>query len=288
LQQRIRLLPTILSDDRMLNLVKRVDVVLDSFPYGGSLYHHAPALSVGTPVVTLATGTLMKTPKEELKEIRARVHQRGVGVLSQGGSRPSNRSRTLAFLQNVIHDDITWIPSMSPLTAYYRRIGIDNLLVASNITEFAKFAADICTEQELAYDVRVRLLDSMDTSTSEKYDDISGIKRRNKDDNVIKNDLHDKKAFDEDMKDLEVMFDSVGKTWRDIRLIWGKNMPQSQTETQTPSSSQIKSNKRGESSSKTDSKEHNMRQESSSLFTSAGSITPEDSEEVHRRSITTW
>ena len=53
LYHRIRLLPSPLSDYRLLQLMRLADVVLDTFPVGSPMHTHALALSVGTPVLTM-------------------------------------------------------------------------------------------------------------------------------------------------------------------------------------------------------------------------------------------
>ncbi len=53
LSQRIRLLPDALSPPRLQQVLKEVDLVLDTFPLGGSLDTLAPALSLGTPVIAM-------------------------------------------------------------------------------------------------------------------------------------------------------------------------------------------------------------------------------------------
>ena len=55
---RIRLLPSPLSDQRLLQLLRQADMVLDTFPLGSSFYLLALASSVGTPVVTMRSGKL--------------------------------------------------------------------------------------------------------------------------------------------------------------------------------------------------------------------------------------
>jgi hypothetical protein len=70
LYHRIRLLPSPLSDYRLLHILSQADMVLDSFPIGGSFHVNSLALSVGTPVVTFSSGSLLSTPKEDLKNIK--------------------------------------------------------------------------------------------------------------------------------------------------------------------------------------------------------------------------
>ena len=53
LSQRIRLLPDALSPSRLHQVLKEVDLVLDTFPFGGSLDVLAPALAMGIPVITM-------------------------------------------------------------------------------------------------------------------------------------------------------------------------------------------------------------------------------------------
>ena len=61
---RIRLLPSPLGDQRLMQLLRQADMVLDTFPVGSSFYHLSLALSVGTPVITLRSGTAMHSSKE--------------------------------------------------------------------------------------------------------------------------------------------------------------------------------------------------------------------------------
>jgi predicted O-linked N-acetylglucosamine transferase (SPINDLY family) len=49
---RIRLLPATREDAKLLQLLRPADLVLDSFPIGGSFQTIALALSVGTPGTT--------------------------------------------------------------------------------------------------------------------------------------------------------------------------------------------------------------------------------------------
>lgn len=50
-------------------------MVLDTYPYGTSLHTLALALSVGTPVVTMASGVVLETPQVDLQGIRHHMLQ---------------------------------------------------------------------------------------------------------------------------------------------------------------------------------------------------------------------
>ena len=77
IHQRIRLLPLPVNDKRMLQLLRLADVVLDPFPIGSALHANAVALSVGTPVVTMANGRQLQTPTSDLSELRMQLHNTG-------------------------------------------------------------------------------------------------------------------------------------------------------------------------------------------------------------------
>ena len=66
LYHRIRLLPTPLNDRRLIQLFRQADMVLDSFPVGNTSTLHVPGTSVGTPVVTLRSGTVVSSHPGDL------------------------------------------------------------------------------------------------------------------------------------------------------------------------------------------------------------------------------
>ena len=61
----------------MLQLLRLADLVLDPFPIGSALHANALALSVGTPIVTMANGLHLFTPKTDLSELRMHLHGLG-------------------------------------------------------------------------------------------------------------------------------------------------------------------------------------------------------------------
>jgi hypothetical protein len=135
---RIRLLPSTLSDYRLLQLIRQTDLVLDTFPTGSSAYFLGLALSVGTPVITLRTGTLLTTPREEMNEIKQFLHH----SFSNG----LYKDHPLRLLINS-QIDIPWIASMSNIVGFYERVGLSNEFVANSTTEFYNLAIQLLNDR---------------------------------------------------------------------------------------------------------------------------------------------
>ena len=151
LHQRIRLLPAPVSEERLLQLIKQADMVLDSFPLGGSLHPLALALSTGTPVVALRGGIVLKTPiydsldiKNFLKQLYDRFHANPI------------------YQSIVRYNSVPWLPSSSPLTALYERWHLDKELAASSIQEYARIAQGLAVDKNKAYELRVRILEALE------------------------------------------------------------------------------------------------------------------------------
>jgi hypothetical protein len=162
-RQRIRLLPQPLNDARLLQLMKQVDVILDTFPYGLSLYPLGLGLSVGTPIVTLHTGFRFShtaTAHEEM-EIRQFLF--------------AHREK---FSQNIIHQHIVqttnlsvpWLPSLSPLSSYYEVLDPEmaDEMVARSVKEYVRLAREIILNKEKSYKLRIKILDSLDEYLTER------------------------------------------------------------------------------------------------------------------------
>ena len=94
-------MPSLLSDDRLLQMLRQADMVFDTFPLGSSLYFSALAVSVGTPVVTMESGTRLKTPSNDLKEIRTHLMYN------------KQRLQGNPMAQYVAHFDVPWMPCVS-------------------------------------------------------------------------------------------------------------------------------------------------------------------------------
>lgn len=162
LHQRIRFLPSPMSDSRLLQLMRQADVVLDSFPMGASLHPLGLALSVGTPVVTMRSGVLLRASPSQSSELRKslqHIHGRhssnlAFQILSKMGSPP-------------------WSPCISPLGEFYNRVGLGNELVADSIAEYIAIAETVATDREKAYDLRVRISDAIDGEHHDNYVDDS-------------------------------------------------------------------------------------------------------------------
>lgn len=144
LYHRIRLLPQPLNDRRLAHLIRQADMVLDSFPIGNFLSFVSLALSVGTPVVTLRTGTRLYSSREDLMAIQ-RKYGRFIEISGRG--------------------DIPWKPSASTVAGFYERHGLSQL-VANNLSEYYTIASTIANERELGYHLRITILDAIDRSLS--------------------------------------------------------------------------------------------------------------------------
>lgn len=152
LSQRIRLLPTAFNDGRLLKLFKQADMILDTFPIGLSFHFHAMALSVGTPIITLDSGIIPQTSKADLSEVKEYLNNK------------NNNIKFNPIYQHIVRNnmDIPWNPSLSSLSGFYERIGLKNLLVANSTSNYAQIASVIAIDKEIAYDIRIKLLEIVD------------------------------------------------------------------------------------------------------------------------------
>ena len=151
LHQRIRLLPSPVSEERLLQLIKQADMVLDSFPLGGTLHPLALALSTGTPVITLKGGVVLKTPIYDSLDIKNFLKQL------------YNKFHSNPIYQSIVHyNSVPWLPSSSPLAALYERWHLDKDLVASSVSEYARIAEGIASDKNRAYQLRVRILEALE------------------------------------------------------------------------------------------------------------------------------
>lgn len=149
--QRIRLLPSPVSEERLLQLIKQADMVLDSFPMGATLHPLALALSTGTPIVTLKGGVVLKTPIYDSLDVK-------------------NFLRTMhdKFHANPIYQSIArynsvpWLPSTSPLAALYERWHVEKELVATSVSDYARIAKGLAADKNKAYQLRVKILEALE------------------------------------------------------------------------------------------------------------------------------
>jgi hypothetical protein len=189
--QRIRLFPQPLSDSRLISLMKQVDIILDTFPIGNSLYPLALGLSVGTPIITLRSGvtafnttTLAETGPGtglglggEEKEMRSFLfsqssrekYSRNVlyqhivqkAVLSNStSSSSSSSSGSRSSLQ------LPWLPSVSSVAALYGRMNngleLQRELVGESVRDYVELAKEMLVNREKAYDTRIKILEHLD------------------------------------------------------------------------------------------------------------------------------
>lgn len=163
LHNRIRLLPAPINDHRLLQILRQSDMVLDTFPIGAPFNVIAMALSVGTPVVTLRPGVQLHTPIKDLIELRMHLKE---NKLYEGNP----------MYRQLLYSDIKWAPSTSVVSAFYDRIGLGDQLVANNTEQYCQIAADLVTNSEKSYQVRIKILEAVD----------------NKSTDAIENDMNDK------------------------------------------------------------------------------------------------
>jgi len=151
LYHRIRLLPTLLNDDRLMQMLRQADMVLDTFPIGSSFYFHSLALSVGTPVITMASGARLSTPLHDLKEVR--THLLHYKQHLQGNP----------LSQYITHFDIPWLPCVSSISGFYESVGLSEFFVANSTAVYSELAANLALDREFSYGLRVRVLDAVDS-----------------------------------------------------------------------------------------------------------------------------
>lgn len=139
LYMRIRLLPRPLNTRRLWQLMKQVDVVLDTFPLGLSATRLSLALSVGTPVVTLQSGMVLSTPREDLQELRHRLMQH---------YQHSNHQHPVAAY--LAQHDVPWVPTMSQVMSFYERNNLTEALVATSTAHYAQLAVRLLNNRFVA------------------------------------------------------------------------------------------------------------------------------------------
>lgn len=149
---RIRLLPTPLSDKRLLQLFRQADVIIDTFPFGGPLSIHALGLSVGTPIITFANGIVLPTPTQDLVDLREFIDS-----LSE-----RRKLEHHPLLRMIGRADIPWKPTTSVLAEFYMRYKFDGNLVAHNVSDFVRLVLKLVDNRELAYSLRVNILEAID------------------------------------------------------------------------------------------------------------------------------
>lgn len=149
LHNRIRLLPSPINDHRLLQILRQSDMVLDSFPVGAPFNVIAMALSVGTPVITLRPGVQLYTPIKDLMEIRMHLKE--------------NKMYTgNPMYRQLMYSDVKWMLTISVASAFYDRVGLSDQLVANSTEQYCQIAADLVTNSEKSYNVRIKILEAVD------------------------------------------------------------------------------------------------------------------------------
>lgn len=168
-QQRIRLLPRPVTQRRLLQLLRQSDLLLDCFPHGVSLHTLQLAVSVGTPVLTLRTGTMVSTPQNQLQDLRHRLVSATFSSATsstQGQSQVASISlRSHPVAAYLALHDVPYHPAVSTLAALYhtldnaffqhnqqnttvsstssagsKRVWLERTLVASSAAQYAQLA----------------------------------------------------------------------------------------------------------------------------------------------------
>lgn len=143
LSHRIRLLPSTLSDYRMLQLIRQTDVVLDTFPFGSSPYFLGLALSVGTPVITLQSGSSLSTSKDDLNAVKQHLQH----AFTYNGLYKDHPLRMLINSQF----DIPWISSISNIGGFYQRVGLNHALVANSTADYFNLALKLLSDRYVPF-----------------------------------------------------------------------------------------------------------------------------------------
>lgn len=168
LHHRIRLLPSPLEDNRILQLLRQSDIVLDTFPFGNAAYFLSMALSVGTPIVTLQSGHRIQTPKEDYEEIRSVLmyNQHALVQYKDHPLRhvlmnhpypttspaPQNRDNaTVKNTQSILFDEeLPWTRSLNNIEGYYLRTKNSNFsthLIAKNLSHYFTLATNLLSKR---------------------------------------------------------------------------------------------------------------------------------------------
>jgi len=169
---RIRLLPSPLSDTRLLQLLRQADMVLDTFPIGNSFYILSLATSVGTPVITLRSGTTFTTSKESLREVRMHIAQsrhKQRAVQTNDATTVTTAAPINPMSQYVMLYDLPYAPATSAICGYYDTIGLSEYFVANSTNGYFELASNLATNREFAYSLRVRLLEAVDSQKHQAY-----------------------------------------------------------------------------------------------------------------------
>ena len=125
-----------------------------------------------------------------------------------------NRFKGNPVYQHVMKYDVPWQYSLSPIAALYKNTTLEDVLIASNPSHYANLAATICSDVEIAYDVRQKLLQiiNSDKSTSKMNNEDTDKKTQKQ--NQIQR---------ESVADLETFLSKVGTYWSDVRVSRGKD-----------------------------------------------------------------
>ena len=154
LHQRIRLLPSPVSEMRLLQLIKQADMVLDSFPLGGTLHPLGLALSTGTPIITMKGGTVVRSPIYNAQDVKKFLDK----LYDKFHSNPVYKSI-------VRYNSIPWVPALSPVSALYEKWHLDKELVATSLAGYSRIAEKIAASKDDAYQLRVKILDAMERNS---------------------------------------------------------------------------------------------------------------------------
>ena len=164
LYHRIRLLPSPLSDKRMIQLFRQADMVLDTFPIGISSHYLSLSLGAGTPVITMRSGVLLNTPESELRMLRQKLVR--AAHLRQNFTDEYNLKIIEKQLAYILNNDVPWQPTISTVAGFYKRsnpiLGLENALVANDTAHYFRIAAEIALNREEGYRLRVNLLEAVD------------------------------------------------------------------------------------------------------------------------------
>jgi hypothetical protein len=96
---------------------------------------------VGTPVITLRSGTAMHSSKEELREVRNYL------TLARQKQRQNNVTMVNPMAHYVAQNDLPFAQSTSSVAGFYKSIKMDEFFVANGTAEYFQLASALATNR---------------------------------------------------------------------------------------------------------------------------------------------
>jgi hypothetical protein len=68
--------------------------------------------------------------------------------------------------RQLLYSDVKWMLTISIASAFYDKIGLSDQLVANSTEQYCQIAADLVTNSEKSYNVRIKILEAVDDKQS--------------------------------------------------------------------------------------------------------------------------